>query len=305
MTAKSGSPLMKARVPSSGSTTQSRWACARSAESEGDAATASSPRVGTPGRDVGQRIGQQLLAFVIRDGDYIVSALLQHVTSGQRAKSGNNRPICCIPHCLRDLITRWQARAVLKGTDSVGWVEVQVVAYTGSRGKYVAMASIELCHTYQLTKNSWTLLRQLLVGSFPLGVTEDDFYNALGGIHAVARGESGVLLAHGSVVPRRMFHQGRSIRTGYVEAVAVAASNRRQGLGSAIMDSIEHVIAGASEIGALSASRDGAQLYASQGMASMAGHHVRRFTIWRHCPHAGRRRFDSGAGDHSHPRPGR
>ena len=104
-----------------------------------------------------------------------------------------------------------------------------------------------------------------------LGVTEDDFYNALGGIHALARGESGVLLAHGSVVPRRMFHQGRSIRAGYVEAVAVATKSRRQGLGSAIMDSIEHVIAGAYEMGALSASRDGAQLYAGRAWQAWRG----------------------------------
>jgi len=152
-----------------------------------------------------------------------------------------------------------------------GLVEAQVVAYTGRRGKYVAMASIELCHTYQLTEEQLDAVRQLLLDSFPLGVTEDDFYNALGGIHALARGESGVLLAHGSVVPRRMFHQGRSIRTGYVEAVAVAANSRRQGLGSAIMDSIEHVIAGAYEMGALSASRDGAQLYAGRAWQAWRG----------------------------------
>ena len=134
-----------------------------------------------------------------------------------------------------------------------------------------ADSSVELCHTYQLDHETLAAIHQLLIDSFPSGVTEDDFYNAFGGMHALARSSSGVVLAHGSVVPRRMYHLGRSIRTGYVEAVAVATQARRRGLGAAVMDAVETVIRGGYALGALSASREGALLYADRDWQKWRG----------------------------------
>jgi len=133
------------------------------------------------------------------------------------------------------------------------------------------MASVELCHTYQLSQAQLDAVHRLLLDSFPLGVTDDDFINALGGIHAVVWIEEDELIAHASVVPRRMLHQGRSLRTGYVEAVAVAAGHRRQRLGSQVMDAIEEVIRGGYELGAMSASSDGRLLYADRAWLPWSG----------------------------------
>lgn len=133
------------------------------------------------------------------------------------------------------------------------------------------MSSVELCHTYQLSQTQLDAVHQLLLDSFPCGVTENDFANALGGMHAVVWDENDELIAHASVVPRRMLHQGLSIRTGYVEAVAVAANHRRQHLGSLVMDAIEDVIRGGYELGALSASSDGRLLYAARAWLPWSG----------------------------------
>jgi hypothetical protein len=44
-----------------------------------------------------------------------------------------------------------------------------------------------------------------------------------GGIDALVR-EGEAVIAHGSVVQRRLLHSGRALRTGYVEAVAVQST---------------------------------------------------------------------------------
>jgi len=133
------------------------------------------------------------------------------------------------------------------------------------------MSSVELCHTYELSQAQLDAVHRLLLASFPLGVTEDDFVNALGGMHAVVWDANDELIAHASVVPRRMLHHGRSIRTGYVEAVAVAANHRRKHLGSKVMGAIEEVIRGGYELGALSASSDGLLLYADRAWLPWKG----------------------------------
>ena len=48
---------------------------------------------------------------------------------------------------------------------------------------------------------------------------DDDWEHALGGVHALVVDDDRVL-AHGSVVLRRLLHAGRALRCGYVEARA-------------------------------------------------------------------------------------
>jgi aminoglycoside 2'-N-acetyltransferase I len=62
-----------------------------------------------------------------------------------------------------------------------------------------------------------------------------------------------------------MLHAGRTLRTGYVEGVAVRADRRRQGHGALLMAALERVVRSAYQLGALGASPDGALLYASRG----------------------------------------
>lgn len=113
-------------------------------------------------------------------------------------------------------------------------------------------------------------MRELLGGAFEGGFGDEDFEHALGGMHALVY-EGGELVAHGSVVQRRVLHRGRALRTGYVEAVAVRADRRRCGLGGVVMEAVEGVIGRAYPLGALSASADGAGLYAGRGWRVWGG----------------------------------
>jgi aminoglycoside 2'-N-acetyltransferase I len=81
----------------------------------------------------------------------------------------------------------------------------------------------------------------------------------------------GMLIAHAAVVQRRMLHRGAALRCGYVEGVAVKQDWRGQGLGGAVMDAVEQVIRGAYQIGALSASGAGQQLYRPRGWLCWQG----------------------------------
>lgn len=93
---------------------------------------------------------------------------------------------------------------------------------------------------------------------------DEDWQHALGGMHALVY-EGPELVAHGSVIQRRLLSAGRSWRVGFVEAVAVAADARRRGHGSAVMGALEQIIRRAYDFGALSATDDGAPLYRARG----------------------------------------
>jgi aminoglycoside 2'-N-acetyltransferase I len=107
-------------------------------------------------------------------------------------------------------------------------------------------------------------VRALLDEAFAGDFEEDDWQHALGGLHALVHDE-GRLVGHGAVVARRLLHGGRTLDAGYVEAVAVAPDRRREGIASAVMGALEDVIRSAQDLGALSASEDGAWLYAARG----------------------------------------
>jgi aminoglycoside 2'-N-acetyltransferase I len=73
------------------------------------------------------------------------------------------------------------------------------------------------------------------------------------------------LIAHASVVQRRLLHQGRALRAGYVEGVAVLLERQGEGHGAAVMGVVERVVRGAYELGALGASEAAAGFYAARG----------------------------------------
>lgn len=84
-----------------------------------------------------------------------------------------------------------------------------------------------------------------------------------GELDAVHDGER--LVGHGSVVERQLLHAERALRAGYVEAVAVAPDRRRRGVATAVMAALERAIRAEHDLGALSASDDGAGLCAARG----------------------------------------
>ncbi len=125
-------------------------------------------------------------------------------------------------------------------------------------------------HTAALEPRVLDAVRELADDVFGSVFDEHDLEHALGGVHALVwAGDQ--LIAHGSVVQRRLLHGGRALRTGYVEAVAVREAYRGQGCGAAVMDVLETVTRGAYDLGALSASDAAADFYAARGWQLWTG----------------------------------
>ncbi|MFF5128904.1 GNAT family N-acetyltransferase [Streptomyces syringium] len=128
----------------------------------------------------------------------------------------------------------------------------------------IRMTDVRTAHTADLTDAELTAIRTLLDDAFEGDFSDDDWDHTVGGVHALVL-DAGELIGHGSLVQRRMLHEGRALRTGYVEGVAVRADRRRQGHGAAVMDELERVLRGAYELGALSASDDAVPFYTTRG----------------------------------------
>lgn len=132
------------------------------------------------------------------------------------------------------------------------------------------MAEVRTAHTAWLSAAELRAIRALLDEAFDGDFTDDDYEHGLGGIHALVW-DGSMLVGHGSVVMRRLLHDGRTLRTGYVEGVGVSSGHRRRGHGHAVMTALEEIIGGAYEIGALSGSADAMDFYASRGWQLWSG----------------------------------
>ncbi|MGY1838834.1 MULTISPECIES: GNAT family N-acetyltransferase [unclassified Modestobacter] len=99
---------------------------------------------------------------------------------------------------------------------------------------------------------------------------DDDWSHALCGVHVLATVD-GELAGHAAVVGRQLIADGVTLRTGYVEAVATAASFRRRGVGTTVMAEAERLVTGGAELGALAASTAGAALYTARGWLPWTG----------------------------------
>lgn len=128
---------------------------------------------------------------------------------------------------------------------------------------------IRTAHTAQLDAATLAAARAILDAAFD-DMDEHDWEHGLGGIHALAY-EDGELVGHASVVQRRMIYEGRALRCGYVEAVAVDAAHRRRGYGDAMLAALEEVIRRAYDLGLLAATDDGAALYSARGWRRWEG----------------------------------
>lgn len=111
-------------------------------------------------------------------------------------------------------------------------------------------------------------VRDLMHAAFD-DFTDQDWAHALGGLHAVVRTD-GELVAHGALVMRRLLVQGRSLRCGYVEAVAVHPGHRRRGMGHRVMAELEALAPGY-DVLALSSSEAGVALYEARGWRRWRG----------------------------------
>ncbi|MYT28166.1 GNAT family N-acetyltransferase [Streptomyces sp. MspMP-M5] len=122
---------------------------------------------------------------------------------------------------------------------------------------------VRLAHTADLDDATLKAARILLYDVFD-DMTAEDWEHSLGGLHALVH-EDGVLIGHAAVVQRRLLHNGRALRCGYVEGVGVRADRRGRGHGAAMMAALERVIHNAYDLGALGAADDAAAFYAGRG----------------------------------------
>ncbi|MDI1463574.1 GNAT family N-acetyltransferase [Catellatospora sp. KI3] len=129
--------------------------------------------------------------------------------------------------------------------------------------------------TADLSPGELAELRHLLDHAYPDGFDDHDWQHALGGTHVLGR-LGGDLVAHAAVRPRTLWLDGTPRHTGYVEAVAVVAPLRGQGLGTALMAEVADVIAADYELGGLCASAKAIPLYRRLGWREWPGpSHVR------------------------------
>jgi aminoglycoside 2'-N-acetyltransferase I len=130
--------------------------------------------------------------------------------------------------------------------------------------KMACVAELRTAHTADLDAADLKAARALLDEVFLGEMTDADWEHGLGGMHALVW-DGPALIGHGSVVQRRILHQGRALRAGYVEAVAVRADRQREGHGGALMGALERVLRGAYDLGALGSTDEGARFYAARG----------------------------------------
>lgn len=125
-------------------------------------------------------------------------------------------------------------------------------------------------HTCALDARTLRAARALLDAVFGAEMTDHAWDHALGGMHVLVW-EAEQLVAHASVVQRRLLYRGRALQTGYIEGVAVRADRRERGYGAAMMDALERIVRGAYELGALGASDAGAGFYGARGWRAWQG----------------------------------
>lgn len=123
---------------------------------------------------------------------------------------------------------------------------------------------LRVAHTADLGADTLAAVRELMDVVFPDDFEEHDWEHALGGMHAVIE-HDGAPVAHASLVMRRILHQDRALRAGYVEAVGVHPDHRRRGHGGAVMEPLERIVRTAYDLGALGATDQAARLYAGRG----------------------------------------
>ncbi|GIE90870.1 GNAT family N-acetyltransferase [Actinoplanes regularis] len=132
------------------------------------------------------------------------------------------------------------------------------------------MTVLRTVHTADLTPDDRTRIRALLDDAFEGRFDDHDWNHALGGSHIMVTVD-GTLIAHGSVIQRRFLNRGRSLRCGYVEAVAVHRAQRRRGVASAVMMEAERLIDNGYDLGALSASSAALDFYLARGWRAWPG----------------------------------
>lgn len=135
---------------------------------------------------------------------------------------------------------------------------------------------VSLTHAADLDPRTLEAARAMTFAAFESEFTDDDWGHGLGGLHAIARDRS-TIIGHAALVQRHLLHRGRGLRAGYVEAVAVHADHRREGVGDQLLNAVEAATTRAYDLGVLSATEIGLPFYESRHWQPWRGR-LRAFT---------------------------
>jgi aminoglycoside 2'-N-acetyltransferase I len=130
--------------------------------------------------------------------------------------------------------------------------------------------TLQIAHTADLDATALRAARALLDLVFGDEMTDQDWEHALGGMHALVW-EADTLIGHASVIQRRLIHEDRALRTGYVEGVAVHPDRRGEGHGATVMEPLERIVRRAYDLGALGSTEEAAGFYAHRGWRQWQG----------------------------------
>jgi aminoglycoside 2'-N-acetyltransferase I len=114
----------------------------------------------------------------------------------------------------------------------------------------MAPTSIRVVPSGALSTVEWSALTDLCVAAF--NEDWDGYWESIGpGVHVIAEQAGRGIVAHAAIVDRLLYPGEATLRTGYVEAVAVTPDLQRQGLGTRVMAVIDSMIEEGYELGAL------------------------------------------------------
>ena len=110
--------------------------------------------------------------------------------------------------------------------------------------------SIRIVRSAALGADEWSALTDLCVAAF--NEPWDGYWESIGpGVHVLAEHPERGIVAHAAIVERHLYPGEKDLRTGYVEAVAVAPDLQRRGLGTMVMEVIDGMVDDGYQLGAL------------------------------------------------------
>ena len=130
------------------------------------------------------------------------------------------------------------------------------------------MASLRIVRSAELTPSEWLILTDLCVAAFD--EPWDSYWEDIGpGVHVLAEdGDRGVV-GHAAIVNRLLYPGEATLRSGYVEAVAVWPDLQGSGVGTQLMGEINRLVDEGYELGALGTGRH--SFYARLGWSVWQG----------------------------------
>ena len=113
---------------------------------------------------------------------------------------------------------------------------------------------LRIVRSAELTADEWAALTDLCVAAFD--EPWDTYWRDIGpGVHVLAQVPERGIVGHAAIVDRTLYPGEATLRTGYVEAVAVWPDLQGARIGTGVMETINRLIDDGYELGALGTGR--------------------------------------------------